>query len=720
MKLRPFVLSVLIFVSASFPSFAQNLVCTAGAVAKLVRSEGVAEKMGDVVLSCQGGTPGLAVTGNLSISLTVPVTNRLTATTGDIIVTVNTGSGPVSVSYTPQLITPQTVSLNGISFTTPASGGATLIVSNLRGNASAALPNQSITAFLAFNGFSTVAIQNNQPVVAVPQKGLLAINSSTTIRCVGSPLPATIGVTNFFAAGTHFESTRLTEGFATAFQPQGAMEDFGTRFIVRYTNVPAGVMLWIPDAIAGSDAAQPTAGGDLDKPQAVGQYVPGSNTLLLTRVDGADSTGNGGAAVAATFDKATQLSVTGGTAYVVYEVRDANPTVQESAQFPTFVGLASTGVAAGQAQESVSFAPVANSSATPIPRFIASAPPSDCQALQDCNASYFPVLVVPTPASIQFTAFVGGLPFERPGYIAVQNANANQSILNWTASVTYQSGSGWLTLTPNNGLNNGTVRVDGQPQNLAAGTYNALITIDGGVAGVKNVPVVLLVNALPPVTPPVVTPPPIVTPPPAVVPGVTSVTNAANRLPGPVVSGSIATISGTKFTAKTTLSVTFDGVSATVLFSSDTQINVLVPDGVAGKTAAQVVVTVDGSSSPATPVSLAAVSPAIFTNGILNPDYSVNNATNGALVGSNVVILVTGLPESIGTVLVKIHDRDGLVPVSAGPLDGNPGVQQVTVAVPSDLPAMTTQAEVCGTDSAGNLVCSAPAPITLTTPPDQQ
>src|SRR6516225_4566147 len=104
MKLRPSVLSVLIFVSASFPSFAQNLVCTASAAAKLVRSEGVAEKMGDIVLCCQGGTPGLAVTGNLSISLTVPETNRLTATTGDIVVTVNTGSGPVSVSYAPQLI----------------------------------------------------------------------------------------------------------------------------------------------------------------------------------------------------------------------------------------------------------------------------------------------------------------------------------------------------------------------------------------------------------------------------------------------------------------------------------------------------------------------------------------------------------------------------------------------------------------------------------------
>jgi uncharacterized protein (TIGR03437 family) len=59
------------------------------------------------------------------------------------------------------------------------------------------------------------------------------------------------------------------------------------------------------------------------------------------------------------------------------------------------------------------------------------------------------------------------------------------------------------------------------------------------------------------------------------------------------------------------------------------------------------------------------------------------------------------------------------VPTYAGPAPGNPGVQQVDVAVPADLPAMTTTALVCGLDASGNKVCSAPAPITLTTP-DQQ
>ena len=705
--------------SLSVPSFAQTpLFCTASATPLTVRIEGLAEKMGDIVLSCSGGTPGAVITGNLSISLTVPITNRLTpGTPSDLVLTADTGSGPIPVAFTAQLISPQTVSLNNVSFTTPASGQTTLRVDNLRGNATSMATGQFIGALLAFNGLSTIAINNNNPIVAVPQRGLLSNASSTTIRCVGSTVPSTITMTNLFTAGTHFESTRLSEGFATAFQPRGPLETSGTRFLIRYTSVPAGVSLFVPDMIAGSDALQPTAGGDLGAPQALGQYTPGSKTLLLARVSGADATGNGGLPVSTTFDSASQLAVSGGTAYVVYEVLDANPTVQESAQFPTFVGIASTGAAPGVAQESIGFAPVSTdasaSSSAPIPRFIAGAPPSDCQLLGDCNASYFPALLVPSPASVQFTALQGGLALGLPGYIAVQNANRNQSVLNWTASVKYQSGADWLVLSPSFGLNNGTVRVDAAPQKLAPGTYNAQVLIDAGVAGSKLIPVTLQVNALPPVPlPPVVTPPP---PAPVVTPGVTSVTNGANFLPGPVVAGSIATIKGTKFSGKS-LAVTFDGASAAILYSNDTQINLLVPDSVRGKASAQVVVTVDGVSSPATTVPVAVLAPAIFANGVLNQDSSGNHATNGAVPGSIVQIFLTGLASPAGTVLVKIHDREDLAPLYADAAPGLTGVQQVNVTVPADLPAMTTEVVICGLNNSGAKVCSAPAPLALAEP----
>ena len=63
--------------------------------------------------------------------------------------------------------------------------------------------------------------------------------------------------------GTRFASTRVTEGFPGAFQPKTPTSDTGTRIIARYSNFPPGARLFVPTLVAGSDALQPTAAGDL-------------------------------------------------------------------------------------------------------------------------------------------------------------------------------------------------------------------------------------------------------------------------------------------------------------------------------------------------------------------------------------------------------------------------------------------------------------------------
>ncbi len=723
-RLRQFGLIFLFFLLSSFSLRAQtqtNLFCQAAATPVIVRIEGLAEKMGDIILNCSGGTPGFMVSGNIAISLAAPITNRLTAGTAtNLQLFIDTGAGPVAAPFTPLLTGITTVSLNGISFTIPPSGNVVIRISNLRGSMAGASAGLPINAFVSLNGLSTVSLLNNGLVVAIPQRGLLSNTSDTVIRCVGTPLPANMtSLAAFFAVGTHFESTRLTEGYAADFEPRGATDSAGTRFLISYKNVPPGVLLFVPDVVAGSDAMQPTAGGDLGESQAGGQYTPGSHTLVLARVQGADSTGNGGSPItlpaygaSGSFDGVTQLTVSGGSAYVVYEVLDSNDTVQENAQFPTFVGLASSGVAPGTAQETESFAPVstdttANSSA-PTPRFTAVQPPSDCQAVGDCNATYFPGLVV-FAQPIFLTAFSGGLPLQPPGYIAVQNINGPTSVLNWTASVAYKTGAGWITLETTSGVNNGSVRVFASAVNLAAGTYDAVVTIDAGAAGNKSIPVEMIVTALP-------TPTPTPLPPVPTGPTVSSIVNAANFLPGPVVAGSLAAINGARFTGKV-IAVTFDGSAATLISTTDTQIIVLVPDSVGTQTSSQVVVTVDGTHSPAMAAALAPIAPAIFIHGVLNQDFSPNTATSGAALGSTLQLFVTGLPENTGTVLVQIADRQALAPTSAGPAPGLPGVQVVDVTVPQDLTAMTTTTAVCGYDPSGNPVCSAAVPVTLVNAP---
>src|SRR5262249_23551601 len=145
---------------------------------------------------------------------------------------------------------------------------------------------------------------------------------------------------------------------------RAAGADSGTRFLIRYSGFPAATHLYVPDFVAGSDALVPTAGGDLGVPQNPGQYVPGSNALILARVNGADSSGAGGFSPGAptgsspiVLDSASEVALTGGAGYVVYEVVGSNPSTQQSAQFPTFITLPRQ-TSPAVAQETVGLAPV--------------------------------------------------------------------------------------------------------------------------------------------------------------------------------------------------------------------------------------------------------------------------------------------------------------------------------------------------------------------------
>src|SRR5579864_45692 len=54
------------------PAYSQTtMFCVPSAVPPVVRSEGVAERMGDILLDCSGGTPFAMVAGNLTVFLSV-------------------------------------------------------------------------------------------------------------------------------------------------------------------------------------------------------------------------------------------------------------------------------------------------------------------------------------------------------------------------------------------------------------------------------------------------------------------------------------------------------------------------------------------------------------------------------------------------------------------------------------------------------------------------
>ncbi len=661
-----------------------TLICTANAVPALVRLEGLTERVGDTVLNCSGGQAGAQLQLNLTIFLSTNITNKISqAGTADVNLTIDSGVGAVYAGMDPTPAGPNSVAYNGLKFNLSPTGAVTLRLSNLRG--AVALTQSTVQEYFTANGTSTLTINNSPLTVAQPQRGLLASYASTFF-CTGSLLPPTISFNDLLNFRTRFASVRFTEGFADAFQK-------GTRFFVRYSGFPAGSRLLVPDAIAGSSAATPTAAGDLGLAPSPGVYSANAGQLLLARVMGADASGAGGFLANNPPGTLGDVTLTGGNGIAIYEVADGNPSLRESAQFPTFLALdARPDATAAQGLVEIGFAPfsvIGTASANaPVPRFMTMAVPSDCATLGDCNAAYFPRLSVDASDAFSFAAIAGSA--YQVKYARVNNTSGG--LLNWTAFVTYKTGSGWITLDPTSGINNTTVRVDVHPENLKPGTYEATLTIDAGpIAGSKTLPISLKVTEA--------------GPPPLLFPTIKSFFNAASLAAGPLTPGSLASVFGQSFSG-TTLQVTFDGISAKVIFNNETQINLQVPDALAGRTTTQMQITVDGRSSVPAQVLLAASAPAIFSGAILNQDYSQNKPSSPAMVGSVIMIFLTGLPAT--GVTGKIHDRDNLTPYYAGPAPGFPGVQQVNLVVPADLPAMTSEVKVC---AAG--VCTSPSPLVL-------
>jgi uncharacterized protein (TIGR03437 family) len=694
-----FVALLVVSIGATYAQSQPAANCVVSAVPAQVRSEGLTERMGDLLLQCSSSIPGVVITGNYTLTLPVSVTNRIGSNnlTTDTVLYVDYGLGftPVPV---PGLVNGNSIAFNGVSITVPASGNFNLKFSNLRAD----VHQLGGTAPVPILASLSVPLQVNQAqiVIANAQPGLYATLYNTGVSCTGSQLPTTLDLSDLFAAKTVFFSTRVTEGFGGAFLPQGVDDTNGTRFLVKYSGFPGNATLYVPNYVAGSDATTPTAGGDLGVPQAVGQYTPGSGALLLALVPGADATGAGGSPLAAptgtgpvALNAVTQVPLTNGSGYAVYEVIAANSTLIESAQFPTFLGLTQI-TAPAVAQESVSFAPVSNvataTATDPVPRFAAVISVSDCSIIGDCQASYFPKLSV-FHQPLQLTAIAGGAMNGPSGYIYVQNAGGG--VMNWAATTNYVgSATGWLSLYIPTTQNGATITVSANPQGLAAGTYQANIVIDAGpLAGNATVPVTLTVQAAPQITP---APSPVT---------VSSVINAATFAATPLVPGSLATVKGANL-AGANLSVTFDGIPATLLYTSASQINLQVPPGLGNKAAANLVVTVNGTSSQPVTVQLASAWPAIFANGVLNQDNSVNSASAPAPAGTILQIFATGIPTA-ATVTAQIGNQSGLSPLYAGPAPSLTGVQQVNIAVPRGLSLQATQVTLCAT-VAGQQYCS--------------
>jgi uncharacterized protein (TIGR03437 family) len=275
-------------------------------------------------------------------------------------------------------------------------------------------------------------------------------------------------------------------------------------------------------------------------------------------------------------------------------------------------------------------------------------------------------------------------------------------------------------VTPTSGTAPGSITVTVDPKGLEDGTYMGSINIappgilpTSGSSQVVSVPVTLTVGTG------------------VSTPKVTMVTNAASYAAGTVSPGMIVAIFGTGMGPQTGVGasapptgmpfatslggtqVSFDGTAAPLLYSSDGQVNAVVPFEVGsnGSTTTSMVVTYNGTASTATTLNVVSASPGIFTaNGqgtgpaaVLNEDGSSNSASNPAPAGTTVSLFGTGggqtIPPSTDgeltpaagmmalTVTATVGGQPATVQYSGPAPELIAGVMQVNVVIPAGTPS---------------------------------
>jgi uncharacterized protein (TIGR03437 family) len=154
--------------------------------------------------------------------------------------------------------------------------------------------------------------------------------------------------------------------------------------------------------------------------------------------------------------------------------------------------------------------------------------------------------------------------------------------------------------------------------------------------------------------------------------------------------------------------VVFDGIAAPLVYVSATQVSAIVPYEVANQKTTQMIVLAGGKATAPATLTVAAATPALFTNdssgsgqaAAINQDNTRNGAAHPAPAGSIVTLFGTGggqtspagtdglvanasLPAPLGTVTVTIGGLPAVVDYAGAAPGEVAGVLQINVTIPA-------------------------------------
>ncbi|MCS6951972.1 MAG: hypothetical protein NZM33_03845 [Bryobacteraceae bacterium] len=358
---------VALLTSGAVSANAQPFSCAASAVPPLIRAEGLAELVGDIVLQCTGTSPGGTANFRVFFSQTV-VTSRLLSSgppvvTEAVLIRDEAPSGSQVTSAPPYTATtnvylgqwssatPWAVDWLGVPLPAPGSPGIYRI-RNVRVDATA-LPASTIPvplqAFVSISAVTSIPVIPNQVTVAYVTPGLsVSVTRRSYKQCLSPTAQGAASVT-------------FTELFASAFRlAPSILPNPGAPY-----SVPGGV-----NFTEHGFAPNPTPSVPLDQTGIATQAT--QLIVELTGVPGGVSsvsfstTTTGGLAVTPT---SGTITISGGSGSVTFTVTATNTTGTESLTVdltPTTLPSSGSVLIAGN------FAPLSTTAtplATPVPRF---------------------------------------------------------------------------------------------------------------------------------------------------------------------------------------------------------------------------------------------------------------------------------------------------------------------------------------------------------------
>lgn len=406
------LMAVLVLVTGIASAQSTPLQCVANSgTTPPVRAEGVAEEVGQVIITCTGGTSttpyGAAIpTFNVQIFLSTNVTSRLLGHSNGIdsealllidepapanqlvatsvpntTVVPASGSGQYFGGFPgrPNVFVGQVVGTNSIAwlnvpFDPPGTTSNRVIrLANVRANAnqlgvSSTLIPTSINMFISISGTGSLSLANSQLTVAYVQLGMkFSATPATYNQCepgdktfnikfaeqFGTAFRRNIASTDTQATiGTIYntESMFYNPAFATTMAGNAGLATQATRLIARFSNVPANVTLKVPVTISTE--------------LGIGDIANDTATLVAAPTDGSTASSTDGT-----------VALSGGAGAAVWEVLTSNPGAISTFTIPVTVSYKSNPLPGlGTATVNGNYAPtttVFTASATaPAPRFV--------------------------------------------------------------------------------------------------------------------------------------------------------------------------------------------------------------------------------------------------------------------------------------------------------------------------------------------------------------